>query len=224
MTRLHLGCGAKYLEGYVNIDFPASEHTVLRDLIADEYADIQGLAYPRNSLDEIRLHHVFEHFSRPTALALLCRWRDWLRPGGMVRIETPDAMASIRLMTSPLYSFDSKQQVMRHLFGSHEAAWAVHADGWYREKFKITLEKLGFVGIEFVASGWSMLRNIEVTAYKGENELTYEEYYPAVRELLQMSTVRAVRLLLKNDKVPEGNELQLLDVWMTMWKDAYEVQ
>lgn len=224
MTRLHLGCGAKYLEGYINIDFPASEHTVLKDLVADEYADIQGLVYPRNSLDEIRLHHVFEHFSRPTALALLCRWRDWLRPGGMLRIETPDAMASIRLMTSPLYSCDSKQQVMRHLFGSHEAAWAVHADGWYREKFRITLEKLGFVGIEFVASGWSMLRNIEVTAYKGENELTYEEYYPAVRALLQMSTVRAVRLLLKSDKAPEGSELQLLDVWMAMWKDVYQVQ
>ncbi len=221
--RLHLGCGAKYLEGYINIDFPTSEHTVLKDLVADEYADIQRLVYPRNSLDEIRLHHVFEHFSRPTALALLCRWRNWLRPGGMVRIETPDAMASIRLMTSPFYSFDSKQQVMRHLFGSHEAAWAVHADGWYREKFRVTLEKLGFVGIEFVASGWSMLRNIEVTAYKGENELTYEEYYPAVRALLQMSTVRAVRLLLKSDKGPEGSELQLLDVWMAMWKDAYEV-
>lgn len=224
MTRLHLGCGSKYLEGYINIDFPDSEHTVLKDLIADEYADIQGLVYPDNSLDEIRLHHVFEHFSRPTALALLCRWRNWLRPGGMVRIETPDAMASFKLMMSPLYSFDSKQQVMRHLFGSHEASWAVHADGWYRDKFRITLEQLGFEGITFVTDKWSMLRNIDVTAYKGQNELTYEEYYTTVRALLQKSTVRTIRIVMKNDKEPEGNELQLLDVWMTLWKKAYELQ
>ena len=28
MTRLHLGCGTRYLDGYVNIDYPPSEHTV----------------------------------------------------------------------------------------------------------------------------------------------------------------------------------------------------
>lgn len=222
MTKLHLGCGNNYLEGYVNIDFPDSEHTILKNLIVDVYADIHGLEYPDNSIDEIRLHHVFEHFSRPTALALLCRWRNWLRPGGVIRIETPDAMASIKLMTSPLYSFDSKQQVMRHLFGSHEAEWAVHEDGWYREKFMITLKKLGFVGMKFDTNSWSMLRNIEVIAQKGQNELTYEKYYSVVRDLLQMSTVREVRICTKNEKTPKGSELQLLNVWMEMWKVAYE--
>ncbi len=222
MTKLHLGCGRKYLEGYINIDFPDSEHTVLKDIVADEYANIHGLVYPHNSISEIRLHHVFEHFTRPIALAFLCRWRNWLRPGGVLRLETPDVMESFKLMSSPFYSFDSKQQVMRHIFGSHEAAWAVHEDGWYREKFNITLKKLGFEGIKFVTNRWSMLRNIEVTAKKGLNEITYEEYYSAVRELLQMSTVRDVRVYTINDKTPAGSELQLLDVWMGIWKDAYE--
>jgi hypothetical protein len=63
-----------------------------------------------------------------------------------------------------------------------------------------------------------------VIAYKGENEFSYEEYYSIVRSLLQMSTVRTVRVFLKNDKAPVGSELQLLDVWMALWKAAYEVK
>ena len=218
--KLHLGCGRSYLEGYINIDFPPVEHTVQADLVADRYEDITRLSYPNVSIDEIRLHHVFEHFSRPVALALLCRWRDWLKPGGRLRIETPDVLASFKLMTSPFYSFDSKQQVMRHIFGSHEAAWAVHSDGWYKEKFKITLNKLGFERIKFATNRWGMLRNIEVIAQKGKNELEAEAYHAAVRGLLQMSTVRVHT---KNNRNPEGSELQMLDVWIELWKNAYEI-
>lgn len=217
--KLHLGCGRSYLEGYINIDFPPSEHSVQTDLVADRYEDITRLSYPDSSIDEIRLHHVFEHFSRPVALALLCRWRDWLRPGGLLRIETPDAMACFKLMTSPFRSFDSKQQVMRHLYGSHEASWAVHADGWYKEKFRISLEKLGFDEMKFITSKWGVLRNIEVCAHRGIREFTSETYSAAVHELLQMSTVRVHT---KNSRNPEGSELQMLDVWLGMWKDAYE--
>jgi predicted SAM-dependent methyltransferase len=218
--KLHLGCGRSYLEGYINIDFPPADHTVQADLVADRYEDITGLSYPNSSIDEIRLHHVFEHFSRPVALALLCRWRDWLKPGGLLRIETPDAAACFMLMKSPFYSFDSKQQVMRHLFGSHEAAWAVHADGWHKEKFKNTLNKLGFEKMKFVTNRWGVLRNIEVIAQREQREFTAEEYHSAVYGLLQVSTVR-VRT--KNKKIPEGSELQMLDVWVKLWKDAYEI-
>lgn len=216
--KLHLGCGSSYLEGYVNIDFPPSEQTVQKDLVADIYGDITELSYPDSSIDEIRLHHVFEHFSRPVALALLCRWRNWLKPGGLLRIETPDAAACFKLMKSPFYSFDSKQQVMRHLFGSHEAPWAVHADGWYKEKFICTLNTLGFGKMIFVPNKWGVLRNIEVTAQKELREFTAEEYHSAVYGLLQVSTVRVGTI---NKKIPEGSELQMLEVWVKQWKDSY---
>ncbi len=74
VLKLHLGCGEKYLEGYVNIDFPQSEHSVLTPKV-DMYHDIRTLQYPDNSVDEIQSHHLFEHFSRTDALKLLFRWR-----------------------------------------------------------------------------------------------------------------------------------------------------
>jgi predicted SAM-dependent methyltransferase len=219
--KLHLGCGRKYLDGYINIDYPATEHTVQADLIADVYADITKLSYPFSSVDEIRLHHVFEHFSRPVALALLCRWRDWLIPGGLLRIETPDAMACFRSMMNPFISFDNKQQIMRHLFGSHEAKWAVHWDGWYKEKFSAVLETLGFENLGFTKNKWGQLRNIEIIAYKSKQNLGYEEYSRSVESLLELSVIKTTINPITRKKIVEE---ELLDVWMNEWRTAYEMK
>lgn len=164
--RLHLGCGEVRLEGYINIDFPPSEHTVQRTIAADVFADILHLQFRAGSVDEIRLHHVFEHFDRPTALALLSRWQGWLKVGGELVIETPDLDACTRLLRSRRYSYHQKQVVLRHLFGSHEAAWAVHWDGWYEEKYRRVLELLGYHRLRFEFASWKMTHNITVRASK----------------------------------------------------------
>jgi len=164
--RLHLGCGGIHLKGYVNFDYPPSEHTSQTMVGADIFADITTLDFPHESVDEIRLHHVFEHFDRPTALALLCRWNQWLKIGGILTIETPDFSASISLIQSPDYSYQQKQVVIRHVFGSHEAKWAIHYDGWYEEKFRHILESLGFGDLHFEFHKWKMTCNITVHAKK----------------------------------------------------------
>lgn len=80
-VRLHLGCGEQHFSGYVNIDHPSDQHNVMRS-VADIQADVRHLDFPDGSIDEIRLHHVFEHFPRVVALALLIRWHRWLKVGG----------------------------------------------------------------------------------------------------------------------------------------------
>lgn len=144
--KLHLGCGEKYLEGYINIDFPQSEHTVMTPK-ADIYKDIRDLEYSENSIDEIRSHHLFEHFSRAEAIDLLLKWRKWLKPDGVLRIETPDFSRSVKFFI--VGNFSEKMQLARHILGSQEAKWAYHLDYWDKQKFKFFLKKLGFYQLKF---------------------------------------------------------------------------
>jgi FkbM family methyltransferase len=93
--RLHLGCGETLLPGYVNIDYSREQHNVMT-VKPDMAADITSVDFPERTVDEVRLHHVFEHFNRVVALGLLIRWQRWLKPGGRLVIETPDFEHEVR--------------------------------------------------------------------------------------------------------------------------------
>lgn len=208
LVKLHLGCGNKYLNGYVNIDYPPSEHTVQQNQKVDLYADIIKLNYKENSVDEIRLHHVFEHFDRFTALALLCNWHKWLKLGGKLIIETPDLEASIEQFKSQSYSYIEKQAVLRHVFGSHEAKWAVHWDGWYKEKYEYVLSALGFGNISFEFTEWKVIRNIIVISEKTKI-VSIEKQKEAAKELLHESLVDETQ-----------SELRQLENWYSQFEQV----
>lgn len=199
--KLHLGCGAVYLPGYINIDYPPQEHTVQANTKVDQYADLTELKYDAESISEIRLHHVFEHFDRPTALKLLIRWYRWLADDGLLTIETPDFQRSIRS-----YIFGSRKvrwRTLRHLFGSHEAAWAVHYDGWYKAKYKLYLGRLGYKTLKFEHESHNGLHNVIVHARKEKPFVTTAEQLKTAKELLQLSLT---------DDSP--TEQRLLQVWL----------
>jgi len=171
--KLHLGCGGTYLEGYTNIDYPVSDKTIM-DVKADIYQDITTLNYPENSIDEIRSHHVFEHFNRVDALNLLVKWRGWLKPGGKLVIETPDYFWCSILMSFTFFKF--KMELGRHVFGTQEAHWANHLDFWYKGKFKKVLKKLGFYKFKFKHPVYrNLLPNIKVECYKTDSKINYDK-------------------------------------------------
>lgn len=144
-VRLHLGCGARYIEGYINIDYPQDMHSIIKP-VADVFGDLTSLNCPRDSIDEIRLHHVFEHFNRGTALGLLIGWNYWLKVGGLLHISTPDAEESAKVICSnrPL---KDRMIAVRHLMGLHEASWAYHLEQWFEERFIHTLSMLNYSNI-----------------------------------------------------------------------------
>lgn len=187
--RLHLGCGEQHLEGYVNIDYPPSEHNVMK-VKADIYADILTLDFPPGSIDEIRLHHVFEHFNRVTALAMLIRWHKWLKIGGKLWIETPDLIGSAKTLLSDT-TLRIKTAVVRHLAGDQAASWAYHIDHWFPERFEHTLSKLGFDSVQTQSISWQhepYLSNVHAIALK-VRELTLDELLRTAEDLLWESTV-----------------------------------
>jgi predicted SAM-dependent methyltransferase len=198
--RIHLGCGKQYFEGYTNIDYPVDQREI-ENAKADLYADITMLRYPECSVDEIRLHHVFEHFGRVVALAQLIRWHEWLKPGGKLHIETPDIEGSARIILSDL-PWHVKSATIRHLAGDQAAGWAYHVDHWCPERFRRTLSKLGFENIETHSTQWPhepYLANVTVTAFK-QRTLDRSTLLGAAYEILSESAVNA-------------NEKSLVDLW-----------
>ncbi|MCK4887704.1 MAG: cobalamin-dependent protein, partial [Planctomycetes bacterium] len=187
--KLHLGCGQKYFDDYVNIDYPPENHNVM-NVKADLYYDIKKIALPENSVDEIRLHHVFEHFSRVEALALLIKWHKWLKKGGRLHIEVPDLIGSAKTLLSDV-SMKVKMGVVRHLSGDQASSWGYHVDQWFGERFEETLYELGFSSIRIQHSQWSRepyLSNVVVTAVKDRN-ISVSQQLDSADRLLLASTV-----------------------------------
>jgi|SRR3954468_5988017 len=204
LMKLHLGCGQYYLEGYTNIDYPSTEHTVMANKMkVDRYADLTSLNFPLASVEEIRLHHVFEHFSRAVACALLTSWNSWLTIGGKIRIEVPDFEKTGKVALSRFSSDREKGIALRHIFGSQEAHWAIHFEGYTPASLKKMLSAFGFKPIEVVKNSHAGTYNIDITAVKEKN-LTTDEAYKAAEKYLSNYMVADVE-----------SERFMLGVWLT---------
>lgn len=173
-ARLHLGCGGQPLPGYVNIDVPASGRQPVPK--ADVFADFTTLALSEGHVAEVRLHHVFEHFRKGEAVALLARFNGWLQPGGALRIEVPDFGD-----TAFYYFLTGDLRALRHLVGSQEAPWATHHELWDARQLRRALRLFGFGQIRlrknrawFRRSRRKWWRNLTAEARK-ERALTPEE-------------------------------------------------
>lgn len=209
MKKLHLGCGQRYLDGYINIDFPLSEHSVQLESVADEHHDITELHYQKNSIAEVRLHHVFEHFERPMACALVASWNSWLMENGTLHIEVPDFEKTAKAALSRFKNTNQKKVAIRHLFGSHEAEWAVHAEGYSRWLLGDLLETFGFKIVKILTNSWRGTYNIELIAQK-EKDIAYEQCDDMAAKYLE-------GFLLDESEKP------MLDIWLRLFQEQLQV-
>jgi hypothetical protein len=209
-VRLHLGCGQRYLDGYVNIDFPPSEHTVQIKSIADRHADLLGLRYAAGEIEEVRLHHVFEHFARHAACALVASWQSWIRMGGCLRIEVPDMLLTGLAAINPLASFKQRCVAERHLFGSHEAEWASHKEGYSTGQLRKLVRAFGFTVNRIKRNSWRGTYNFELF---GEKKHAMD----------RAASEQAARAYLGEFLVDRSTgELRLLDTWMALYSRQVE--
>jgi hypothetical protein len=130
-------------------------------------SDVMSVSCPAETLAEIRLHHLFEHFERTQALALLLRWYRWLMPGGHLTIETPDFEGCLANFSERPAA--DQGVILRHIVGSQEASWAQHRDGWSPNRFRYVLGALGFTDISTsptLSDARGLLPNVIVRAHR----------------------------------------------------------
>ncbi len=197
--RMHLGCGEQYLDGYVNVDLAAEQHTVQLQQRRDLEENIQDLVLPPGSCREVRSHHVFEHFPRAQALRLLMEWHRWLVEGGTLLLETPDLEHSLKSLL-PQQAPALRSKVLRHLFGSQEASWALHLEAYDEARFRHILPALGFEVERVSHAQWQGLANVSVQARKAP--IDPAQQHAAASSLLDEAMV---------DRSP--SELRLREVW-----------
>lgn len=89
MTRLHLGCGSRYLGGAVNVD-----RFDLR--VADLAADARRLPFRDGAFSEVLAFQLVEHLGYAGAIYAIAEWHRVLEPGGRLVVETPEPTGAFR--------------------------------------------------------------------------------------------------------------------------------
>jgi predicted SAM-dependent methyltransferase len=82
-SRLHLACGSNLLAGWANVDIDGASEVIKLDLT-------RSLPVASESIDFVFCEHFIEHISASDAERLLREIRRCLRPGGVIRLSTPD--------------------------------------------------------------------------------------------------------------------------------------
>src|SRR3990167_3351952 len=78
---LEIGCGRMPHKGFKTIDIEEYAHP-------DYLGDFRTMSF--TDVDMIRMHHVLEHFGRDEGIQVLNLLNTWLKPNGLLVIETPD--------------------------------------------------------------------------------------------------------------------------------------
>jgi len=164
-NHLHLGCGPKYLAGFVNIDGNPWNKI-------DMWLDVRnGLPFPSNSVDSIYSTHMFEHFYSDELNRLLRECVRVLKEGGGMRVIVPSLESAIAAYSQARREwFDDN--FPRH-FDSLGGRFSnfVFCDGQHRTAFDFgyldeVLRKSGFREVEKAAEGVSRLYGSDVPAYE----------------------------------------------------------
>lgn len=164
-THLHLGCGPKYLSGFMNID-----GNLLNKL--DLWLDVRnGLPFPPNSVESIYSTHMFEHFYPDELDRLLRECQRVLKAGGGMRLIVPNLESAIQAYTQNQsnWFYDAFPRHFDSLGGRFSNF--VFCDGQHRTAFDFAylneiLRKSGFREVERSAEGKSRLYGANVPPYE----------------------------------------------------------
>lgn len=170
--RLHVGCGSRIFDGYINVDgeyMRGDERVVIHDLT-------KPFPIPDNTVDEILSVHVIEHIKRGQVITMFTEWYRVCRPGGFVAIEWPDFLKMcIEVVNNPSCLFEDADRRLQKrsilgIYGDNErypdpVMW--HKWGYSEASMMRLLTKVGFSKAEAQPNLHSKTANdSRVVAYK----------------------------------------------------------
>lgn len=143
--KLHLGCGKRYIPGFIHIDLNDFPHI-------DYQHDIRSLPMIKsNSVDLIYFCHGIEYFDRIEIVDVLREWKRILKKEGVLRLAMPDFEALVKVyrkykdldkILGPLYG---RWEIKRKM-GKTEVLY--HKTVYDFKSVKELLESQGFIKVK----------------------------------------------------------------------------
>ncbi len=135
--KLHLGCGERYLPGFVHVDARQLDHV-------DVVADISNLSiFPDDSADMIYHVALLEHIGRYDSVTTLLEWKRVLKPGGILRSSVPNFEAFVKAY----HRFNDLELLLGPLYGGQTYDENLHYTIFDRKYYTKCLTEAGYDNI-----------------------------------------------------------------------------
>ena len=136
--KLHLGCGSKHIDGFINIDARELESVDVVD-------DVRVLdKFNKKSVSLIYASHILEHITRLEYTNVLSRWYELLEDGGVLRIAVPD----IEKVFEHYSKYKDLRTLRGFLWGGQSYGFNYHYCGWDFKTLEEDLISVGFKDIK----------------------------------------------------------------------------
>tara|TARA_B100001964_G_C14057145_1_gene519708 strand:- start:149 stop:694 length:546 start_codon:yes stop_codon:yes gene_type:complete len=136
-SKLHLGCGKRFIPGFIHIDVIDYPHV-------DHVTSIDNLSIiDDNSIELIYNCHVLEHFKRREINNVLKEWFRVLKPDGILRVSVPDFDKICEVYNK----YADIDLVIGPLFGRQDYLYNIHYNVFDFKKITQILMDAGFCGI-----------------------------------------------------------------------------
>lgn len=132
--KLHLGCGPKYIPGWLHIDVVDLPHVNIKHAIDALPMVLDG------TVEIIYAAHVLEHFMRREVPRVLKEWCRILVPGGILRLAVPDFEA----VSAHYQEHHDLPALWGLLFGRQDGLYGFHHAVWDYSTLSQVLLEAGF--------------------------------------------------------------------------------
>lgn len=170
-SRLHLGCGDNILKGWANIDLSGTSEVIAHDLTT-------ALPVVDATIEFIYSEHFIEHIPLVDAQHLLAECHRILKPGGVIRLSTPDLSKLVseytQQRTSEWGDVDWNPATPCRMLNEGLRLWG-HEFVYDADELEIALRAAGFHQLKregWRASAHDELRSLEYRPF--HDELIFE--------------------------------------------------